>query len=173
MTSTKAKNPMRELTIAKVVINACIGDKPDQLQKVAETLKEFTGQDCKFGKAKKTIRQWDVRRSRGISVYVTLRGEKAIEILKKGICAKEFTLKSTCVTPKGHLNFGLSEHIDLGIKYDPSVGIFGLHMAVVMRRRGQRVADRKIKKSKIGNNHKITPEESREWFKEELQLEFI
>lgn len=31
----------------------------------------------------------------------------------------------------GNFGFGIQEHIDLGIKYDPSIGIYGLDFYVV------------------------------------------
>ena len=36
----------------------------------------------------------------------------------------------------GNFGFGIQEHIDLGIKYDPSIGIFGLDFFVVLQRPG-------------------------------------
>lgn len=39
----------------------------------------------------------------------------------------------------GNFGFGIDEHIDLGIKYDPSIGIYGMDFYVVMGRKGQRV----------------------------------
>lgn len=36
----------------------------------------------------------------------------------------------------GNFGFGIQEHIDLGIKYDPSVGIYGLDFYVVLGRPG-------------------------------------
>lgn len=40
----------------------------------------------------------------------------------------------------GNFGFGIEEHIDLGIKYDPAIGIFGMDFYVVMGRKGFRVA---------------------------------
>ena len=39
----------------------------------------------------------------------------------------------------GNFGFGIDEHIDLGIKYDPSIGIYGMDFYVVMGRAGERV----------------------------------
>lgn len=36
----------------------------------------------------------------------------------------------------GNFGFGIQEHIDLGIKYDPSIGIYGLDFYVVLGRPG-------------------------------------
>jgi large subunit ribosomal protein L11e len=64
----------------------------------------------------------------------------------------------------GNFGFGISEHIDLGVKYDPSTGIFGMDFYVVLGRRGNRVARRKHATSRVGFNHKLTKETSQKWF---------
>ena len=60
-------------------------------------------------------------------------------------------------------SFGIDEHIDLGLKYDPSTGIYGMDFYVVMKRRGYRVAKRRRCKSKVGVKHKITKVRGRCW----------
>lgn len=39
----------------------------------------------------------------------------------------------------GNFGFGIQEHIDLGIKYDPYTGIFGMDFYVILERPGTRV----------------------------------
>ena len=58
------------------------------------------------------------------------------------------------------------QHIDLGIKYDPGIGIFGMDFYVVMGRPGMRVARRKYKHGRIGAQHKVKKEDSVSWFKQ-------
>jgi large subunit ribosomal protein L11e len=60
--------------------------------------------------------------------------------------------------------FGINEHIDLGIKYDPSTGIYGMDFYVVLERPGFRVARRKYCQSKIGKQHKLTKDDAIKWF---------
>ena len=36
----------------------------------------------------------------------------------------------------GNFGFGIQEHIDLGIKYDPNIGIYGMDFYVVLGRPG-------------------------------------
>lgn len=43
----------------------------------------------------------------------------------------------------GNFGFGITEHIDLGVKYDPSTGIFGMDFYVQLERPGFRVARRR------------------------------
>merc|ERR1719167_960099 len=46
----------------------------------------------------------------------------------------------------GSFGFGLQEHIDLGIKYDPSIGIYGLDFYVVLGRAGYNINQRRKQK---------------------------
>jgi large subunit ribosomal protein L11e len=60
-----------------------------------------------------------------IAVHVTIRGPKAEEILERGLKVKEYELRKRNFSESGNFGFGISEHIDLGIKYDPSIGYVG------------------------------------------------
>lgn len=51
-----------------------------------------------------------------------VRGEKALEILERGLKVKEYELKRNNFSNTGSFGFGIQEHIDLGLKYDPSTG---------------------------------------------------
>ena len=42
-----------------------------------------------------------------------------------GLKVKEYELLRRNFSDTGNFGFGISEHIDLGIKYDPSTGIYG------------------------------------------------
>ena len=68
----------------------------------------------------------------------------------------------------GNFGFGIQEHIDLGVKYDPSTGIYGMDFYVQLARPGGRVASRKIKSGSIGKNHKVLKEDSMAWFKQKF-----
>jgi ribosomal protein L5 len=76
--------------------------------------------------ARYTVRSFGIRRNEKISVHVTLRGEKAQEILDRGLKVKEYELKKKNFSNNGNFGFGITEHIDLGLKYDPSTGASAL-----------------------------------------------
>ena len=42
-----------------------------------------------------------------------------------GLKVKEYELIRRNFSDSGNFGFGINEHIDLGIKYDPSTGIYG------------------------------------------------
>jgi len=44
----------------------------------------------------------------------------------------------------------LDEHIDLGLKYDPAIGIYGMDFYVVLGRPGLRITQRKRARARLG-----------------------
>merc|ERR1712226_735103 len=102
----------------------------------------------------------------GIAVHVTVRGDKADELLRRGLRVKEFELRKKNFSADGNFGFGIEEHIDLGIKYDTNTGIFGMDFYVVLTRAGRRVSRKKKCKGRVGNFQKISAEDARSWFVE-------
>ena len=81
-----------------------------------------------------TIQSFSVRRIEKIACHVSVRGEKAKEILEKGLKVKDYKIRNENFSKNGSSGFGISEHIDLGIKYDPSTGIYGMDFYVQLSR---------------------------------------
>mmetsp|Transcript_887 Transcript_887/g.1303 ORF Transcript_887/g.1303 Transcript_887/m.1303 type:complete len:187 (+) Transcript_887:233-793(+) len=162
-------NPMKEIYIEKLIINCNVGESGDKLTKAARVVQQLTGQQPIFGRARYTIRSFGIRRNEKISAVVTVRGEKAREILDRGLKVKEYELKAQCFNETGCFGFGITEHIDLGMKYDPSTGIFGMNFFIVLRRAGTRVANRKRARSHLGTGQKVTREDSMQWFRDKFE----
>jgi large subunit ribosomal protein L11e len=125
------------------------------------------------GKARYTVRTFGIRRNEKIAVHVTVRGPKAEEILERGLKVKEYELRKRNFSETGNFGFGISEHIDLGIKYDPAIGIYGMDFYCCMTRPGERVAKRRRCKTHVGASHKIKREETVKWFKNRFEVRFI
>ena len=66
--------------------------------------------------ARYTVRSFGIRRNEKIACYVTVRGEKAMQLLESGLKVKEYELLRRNFSESGCFGFGIQEHIDLGIK---------------------------------------------------------
>lgn len=168
------ENPMLKPRIEKVVVNISVGKSGEPLEKASKVLMDLTGQTPCKRKAKKTIRDFGIRRGEPIACVVTLRKQKAIEFLKKVLHVIDYKLPKTCFDEHGNFALGIKEHIEIpGVKYDPEIGIFGMDVCVSLQRPGWRVKNRQRARANIGSNHALTPDEAMVFVKDTLGVEIV
>ncbi len=166
------RNPMLLPIIEKVTVNMSVGQSGRPLEQAETILKKLTNQKPSKRKAKKTVREFGIRKGESIACLVTLRGEKAQEFLRKAFYAVENKLSKYCFDRQGNFAFGINEHINIpGTKYSPELGIHGMDVAVSLGRAGYRVKRRHRNKSKIGKAHLLTAKEAILFIKDEFDVE--
>jgi len=160
--------------IEKVVINCCVGKSGEPLEKAMKILQELTGQKPSIRRAKKTIKDFGIRRKEPIACVVTLRGERAKEFLSRAFQAVDNKISKSSFDEMGNFSFGIKEHIDIpGVKYDPELGIIGMDVSVVLERPGFRVKRRRRARSKVGTEHLLSPDEAISFIREEFNVEIV
>ncbi len=168
----KSTNPMLKPRIEKVVVNVSVGKSGEPLEKASRVLEQLTGQKPGLRKARKTIRDFGVRKGESIACMVTLRKENAKDFLQRVFPAIENKLSKEHFDQLGNFSFGIKEHIDIpGTKYIPELGIQGMDVSVSLSRLGQRIKRRHRVKSRVGVKHKLSPEEAIAFVKEEFGIE--
>lgn len=166
-------NPMKEIKVAKVVINIGVGKSGDPVEKAKNALSELTGKKPSVRGAKKSVRDFGIHQGEPIGAMVTLRRTDAINFLRRIMESKRNVIKNSSFDSNGNISFGIHEHIDIpGTKYNPDIGIFGMDVCAALTRPGYRVS-RKRNPSKVGKEHRITKDESIEFFKSQFGVEVI
>ncbi|MEM0105652.1 MAG: 50S ribosomal protein L5 [Zestosphaera sp.] len=164
-------NPMIKPRLAKVTVNIGVGESGERLKKAERILEMLTGQKPSERKAKRTIKEFGVRKGEPIAVAVTLRRERALEFLSKVLDAVGRRVKASSIDDFGNVSIGLKEHIMLpGVKYDPELGIFGMDVCITLEKPGLRVMRRRAKRSRIPYRQRVSKQEAIVFLMKELNV---
>jgi len=168
-------NPMREIIIDKVVINMGVGEAGEKIIRAKTLLKRLTGQDPFETISRTTNRDLAIRQGQPIGCKVTLRGPEAEEFLKKALWVKDNKLPSYCFDPEGNCSFGIPDYTEFQeMKYDPDIGIFGMDIATVFKRKGgYRTKHRKLMKRHLPHRHRISAFEGKQFMINRFSVEIL
>ncbi|MBW3001796.1 50S ribosomal protein L5 [Candidatus Woesearchaeota archaeon] len=154
-------NQMQQLRIEKVTLNIGAGKDQTKLDKGIVLIKAITGIEPVKTVTSKRIPGWGLRPGLPIGCKLTLRKQKAVEILKRLLEAKDKKLAESQFDEQGNISFGIHEYIDIpGVAYDPKIGIMGLQVCISLERPGFRIKRRRLEPKKIPKKHQISREEA-------------
>ena len=170
-----SENPMRNIEIERIVLHISVGEAGERLRKAERVIDVLTSRKPIYTLAKKTIKDFNIRKNLPMGLKVTLRGPEAEEFLKKALWVKGFKLPSYAFDNTGDLHFGIPDYTEFeGVRYDPDIGIFGFDVNVVFKRSGGwRLKYRKLKKARMGASHRLTPAETKNYIKEKFNVEIV
>ncbi len=154
-------NPLRAVRIEKVTLNIATGKSGEPLEKAKKVLNQITNRTPATKPARKTVKEFGIRKGEPIAAVVTLRREEARAFLARVLDAVGNKVKETAFDDYGNFSFGIKEHIEIpGTKYVPELGIFGATIHITMERPGYRVKRRSVHRSRIGPGHYVSKEEA-------------
>ena len=162
---------MKNIRIEKLTLNIGAGKEQAVLDKGLVLLKNITGVAPVKTITQKRIAGWGLRPGLPIGCKITLRKEKAKELIPRLFAARNNFLSETNFDSHGNISFGIHEYIDIpGVKYDHTIGIMGLQVSLTLNRPGFRVKKRKIMKRKVPRKHTIKKVEAIEFMKKNYSI---
>ncbi len=175
MMSEKTENPMTEIVIDKVVINIGVGAAGERLNKAAKVIELLTKHKPVVTSAGKTIRDFNIRKGLNIGVKVTLRKGNAYNFLKEAFFAKDYKLPVYSFDKQGNAYFGVTDYTDFkGMKYDPDIGIFGMDVAIVLKKAGgYRISKRRISRKTVPSKIRVKKDESIKFLEDNFNVKII
>lgn len=168
-------NPMLDLVLDKVVLNIGVGQAGDRLTKAVKVLEMLTKHKPVLTTSNKTVRDFNIRKGLQIGAKVTLRGDDAADFLKRALYARDYKIPHYSFDRQGNAYFGIPDYTEFeGLKYDPDIGIFGLDVAVVIKRKGGfRIHRRKIGAKKLPALMRIPREDSMKFLSDSFKVQVI
>src|SRR3989344_6062700 len=171
MAESKVKdNPMREVKIVKVLLSA--GGIDQELAKSKKLLEMVSGMKAQIIASRKRIPDFGVRPGLEVGTRITLRGDAAIDVLKRILGAIDNKIQESSVADNG-FSFGIKEYIDIpGMEYQRDIGIRGFNITVVFARPGLRVKRKKIKQGTVPRKQFVSKEEIIKYMEESFRTKF-
>jgi large subunit ribosomal protein L5 len=170
--SPQVLGPAAKVSLAKIVLNIAPGKSGEMVERASKVLESLSGQKPSQRKAKKTVRDFGIHKGEPIAVVVTVRKDRAAAVLKSLLMAKSNVISDSSFDGLGNLAFGIKEHIDIpGVKYDPTVGIFGMDVCVSLEKQGLRVGRRRRAQTRPGRAQRVSRDEAISFMKTAFGVE--
>ena len=150
---------MQTIKVEKLTLNIGAGKDSKLLEKGMKLIESLTGIPPVKTVTQKRIPGWGLRPGLPIGCKITIRGEKALELIPRLLVAKENSLSTKNFDDAGNISFGVPEYIDIeGANYDPEIGIIGLQVCVTLTRPGYRVKHRALRPGNIARQRIVRNE---------------
>lgn len=163
------ENKMREIEIEKVVLNC--GGVGEKLERSVRLLHLITGKKVKESVSTKRIPAFAVRPGLKTGCVVTIRGDEKSDLLKRLFLAVNNKIKKKQIK-ENHFSFGIHEYLEIpDIEYQRDIGILGLDVTVVFKRKGKRACEKKIKQARLPRKQHVPAEEIITFLKNKFNLE--
>ncbi|MDN7012366.1 50S ribosomal protein L5 [Methanoculleus sp. FWC-SCC3] len=163
---------MKDIYIDKVVVHMGVGESGERLVKAEDLVKQITGQKPVRTIAKRTQPAFGIRKGAPIGCKVTLRRENAEKFITTALDIIERQLSPSQFDRTGNVSFGIEEHTDFpGMSYDPTIGIYGMDVNLVLEYKGVRIARRSVERRKLPADQKVNKEEAIAFMRERYQVE--
>ena len=160
--------------IEKITINIGVGEAGERLNKAESVLQNITGNKPIQTLSRTTNKDLAIREMMPIGCKVTLRGKKADEFMKEALSTRDNKMADYSFDDEGNLSFGIPDHtLFKSQKYDPNIGIFGMDVCITMSKPGYRIKRRRIARRRIPHKHRVTTDETIEFFKDKYNVEVI
>jgi large subunit ribosomal protein L5 len=167
-------NPMRAVRIGKLTINIATGKSGDPLERAKKVINQLTGKTPATKRARKSIKDFNIRKGEPIATVVTLRRDEAGAFLKRALESVSNKVNKSCFDNYGNFSFGIKEHIEIpGTKYVPELGIFGATVHVTLERPGYRIKRRSIRPARINRSHRVIQEEAMSFIQSNYQIQIV
>jgi large subunit ribosomal protein L5 len=169
-----AENPMSQVKVGKVTVNISVGNSGEELEKAVEVLESLTGQKPQRRTARKSVRDFGIRKGEPIACIVTLRKDRAVSFLKQALEAISGRIPASHFDDYGNFAFGIKEHIEIpGTRYVPELGIFGMDVCVTLEKPGRRIKRRRRRPATVGRRQRVSKEEAQSFMAESFQVAVV
>ncbi|NHJ04460.1 MAG: 50S ribosomal protein L5 [Candidatus Heimdallarchaeota archaeon] len=166
------KHKMRKPKIVSLSLHCCVGESGEALERVKKIIESIAEMKTVETRAKRTFREFGVRKDEPIGTMVTIRDqEKIMKLIPRLFYPRDNKINKKAFDREGNFGFGISEHIDIpGTKYDPNLGVTGLDIQIRLERPGYRIKRRFRTPTKVPMKHRISRAEAIAFAEAELGI---